>query len=329
MITKTRLILLGPLLAGVCLCSGSEGDPQSPAQARPTAGGSSAADKAAQSEREKAIRAQVDAFVRAFNAGDAKAVAALFTQDAKVTDEEGDVLEGRDEIAELFATQFTDNPGAKIEITTESLRFPSPDVAVEEGRARVEPADKGSPEITAYTVIYVNRGGQWLQSSVREHVARDVAHHDRLKDLGWMVGEWIDESDDAVVFTTCDWSEDKNFLLRTFSVQVEGKHALSGTQRIGWDPLNKQIRSWVFDSEGGFGDGLWSKNGDQWVVKATGVLRNGKTATATHIITHVNSHTMRWKSVDRTVAGHAAPDIEEFTMVRKPPRPQPKRGSSQ
>ena len=31
------------------------------------------------------------------------------------------------------------------------------------------------------------------------------------------------------------------------------------TQRIGWDPAAKQIRSWEFDSEGGFGEGTWGE----------------------------------------------------------------------
>ena len=50
------------------------------------------------------------------------------------------------------------------------------------------------------------------------------------------------------------------------------------TQRIGWDPLTKQIKSWVFDSEGGYGDGLWTRKGNQWVIKSTGVLPDGRIA---------------------------------------------------
>ena len=56
-------------------------------------------------------------------------------------------------------------------------------------------------------------------------------------------------------------------------------------QRIGWDPLTKQIKSWVFDSEGGYGDALWTRKGNQWVIKSTGVLPDGRTASATHVLT--------------------------------------------
>lgn len=95
-----------------------------------------------------------------------------------------------------------------------------------------------------------------------------LSHHEHLKQLEWMVGHWVDEGDDSVTETTCEWSEDKNFLLRKFTISIDGKQAMKGVQRIGWDPPSRQIRSWVFDSAGGFAEGLWSRVGDYWVVKA-------------------------------------------------------------
>ena len=60
---------------------------------------------------------------------------------------------------------------------------------------------------------------------------------------------------------------------------------MKGSQRIGWDPSAKRLRSWVFDSEGGFGEGVWSKSGNQWIAKMTGVTSDGKTASSTNVIT--------------------------------------------
>lgn len=59
----------------------------------------------------------------------------------------------------LFQDVFAASPGAKIEITTESLRFLAPDVAEEEGRSKVVPADDGSPVLSRYGVLYVKQGG--------------------------------------------------------------------------------------------------------------------------------------------------------------------------
>ena len=71
---------------------------------------------------------------------------------------------------------------------------------------------------------------------------------------------------------------------------------MTGTQRIGWDPVTRNIRSWVFDSEGGFGEGVWTREGNKWIVKKTGVTGDGKIASATNIISQVSKHRMTWES---------------------------------
>ena len=93
---------------------------------------------------------------------------------------------------------------------------------------------------------------------------------------------------------------DKNFLLRDFTVHVQGQPVMTVNQRIGWDPLTKQIKSWVFDSEGGYGDGLWTRRGNQWVIKSTGVLPDGRIASATHILTRVGPNSARWTTRNRS-----------------------------
>ena len=51
---------------------------------------------------------------------------------------------------------------------------------------------------------------------------------------------------------------------------------MTGQQRIGWDPLARQFKSWVFDSQGGFGEGEFSHDGDAWLIKARGVRSDGR-----------------------------------------------------
>lgn len=106
---------------------------------------------------------------------------------------------------------------------------------------------------------------------------------------------------------------------------------MSGTQRIGWDPRLKQIRSWVFDTGGGFSESLWSRednrdnNGgsrDRWVIKTSGVLKDGRSATATNILTRIDNDHAKWASVDRTAGGEVLADVEEITLVRTPPQPR-------
>ena len=281
----------------------------------------------AQPERPADARAIAElnaAFTRAFNQGDARAVAALFTEQAEIVEESGTTIKGRDAIAQLFATGFEAEPKATIELTTESLRFLGADAARETGRARTIPAGGGAPEITRYTVLFVRRDGRWLQDFVTVAADRALTAHDRLKELEWLVGDWVDESDEGIVHTSCRWSDDQNFLVREFRLHIAGQPFTGGSQRIGWDPRAEQFKSWVFDSDGGQSEGLWSRSGkDRWLIKASGVLADGKTVTATHVLTFVNKGMARWHSVDRTVGGVAVPDLPEIVLVRTPPKPAP------
>jgi uncharacterized protein (TIGR02246 family) len=313
---RSLLSLTVVLLGGLCPAAAMD-DP-----ANTAATGQTPASKSEPTADETAIRAASAAFVKAFNASDAQAIADLFTEDVESIDEDGTVVKGKRAVADLFAQAFSASPGSKMEIRTDSIRFLSPEVAKEEGRSTIKPAGAGAPDVDRYSVLYVKRDGKWLQSSIREHPEQDLSPHERLKELEWMLGEWVDESDSAVIFTTCRWSEDQNFLLRHYAIHVEGKPALNGTQRIGWDPVTGQFKSWVFDSKGGYSEGLWSREGNRWVVKVSGPLRDGKITTETNIITKVRDGMARWQSVDRTVAGRVLPDSREFVLVRRPPQPE-------
>ena len=267
----------------------------------------------------KAIAALAAAYVKAFNAGDARAAAATYAEDALVVDELGERIEGRARIQESLASAFADSPGSKMIIEMQALRFLGPDTALEEGSATITPAKGGSPEVTRYTAIYIKHDGRWVQSTVRDEPVQTVTPHDHLKALEWMVGDWINESQDAVVLTTCKWADGGNFLVREFTMKSQGHPVLSGTQRIGWDPTRNQFRTWIFDTEGGFGEGYWTRTGDQWVIKAEGVRQDGVHASVTNIITRLGKDRANWKSFDRTIGGAAVPGVDEFTIVRKPP----------
>ena len=133
------------------------------------------------------------------------------------------------------------------------------------------------------------------------------------------MGDWVNESQDAVVSTTCKWAKGGNFLDREFTMKTKGQPVLSGTQRIGWDPLKRQFKTWIFDSEGGHGEGYWTRNGNQWVIKVEGVGQDGLPASATNIITRLGKDRLGWQSVDRTLGGSAIAGIDEFVVVRTPP----------
>ena len=317
-------------VALVALGSQRSDDPGSPAarggpQAEKTAesGAGLVGQRQASSSEATAVRELVAAFVRAYNAKDAKAIAAQFAEDGRIVDPDGSITEGRAAIERRYRETFDDSPDARIEVTSQAVRALAPDVVLEEGRATIRSGD-GAPKSGRYHALYVRRDGRWLQSSIYDFPdasARDTPA-DHLKDLEWLLGEWIDEGDGAVAHTTCRWDASKAFLVRDFDLKIGGREALTGTQRIGWDPSVGQFRSWVFDSEGGFSEGRWTRDGDRWVIKNAGYVPDGRVVTATNIIAREGKDRVRWSTTDRTLGGEALEDDAAVILVRKPPAPK-------
>jgi uncharacterized protein (TIGR02246 family) len=278
----------------------------------------------AEDPREKSVRDLIRVFAQAYNASDAKALAELFVERASVFDPNGLETQGKAAITEMYATSFRETPGLKLESETEPVRLLTSDVARVEGRSRVFSPTGTANEFTRFTALVVQSEGKWRLAELREQPAplQDISPYERLQELEWMVGDWVDESDENKVIVNVRWADKQSYLIRTYSVEVRGEKAHSGTMFIGWDPLTEQIKSWVFDSEGGHGEGLWTRGSDnQWIVKASGVLRDGRPTSATHIHVVLNKDSVKTSSIDRIIGGQIAPDILDIVTVRKPPQP--------
>jgi hypothetical protein len=132
-----------------------------------------------------------------------------------------------------------------------------------------------------------------------------------------MVGQWVDRGEDVTITTNCSWTKNRKFLTRSFRVEMDEQVTLEGTQVVGWDSIERRIRSWTFDSEGGFGEGRWIQDGNRWLVKTSFVLASGERASALNVITYVDPNTLRWQSIDREIGGELQPSIPEVTVVRR------------
>jgi uncharacterized protein (TIGR02246 family) len=268
---------------------------------------------------EQAIRQNVARYLEAFRNRDVAALAALWAPDAiYVSSRTGDRLQGREAIQRELESVFAEDENVAIDVSVSSIRFLTHDVAVEEGVARVTRGDE-PPSRTTYSAIHVKRDGQWLLDSIREtELPSPPSNFEYLESLDWMVGEWVDEDENARIETRCQWTKNKNFLTRSFTVEIEGRIELEGTQVIGWDAANGRIRSWVFDSDGGFGEGNWSQQGDRWVINGKATLPDGRTGSSVFIITKIDNDSFTWQSVSREVDGEILPNVEPVTIVRKP-----------
>jgi uncharacterized protein (TIGR02246 family) len=273
-------------------------------------------------EDEKAIDALNRAFVAAYNKGDVKAIVDSFDDQAELSDEDQNVVKGKTAIARHFTELFKDEPNATIELAAGPVRFLGADAARQTGRATIVPANGGAPEISRFSVILVRKNGKWLHDIVEESTETNLTTHERLKEIEWMVGDWVDEGDSGVVHTSCRWSEDQNYLLRDYTKSYAGKVVAKGTQRIGWDAGKEQFKSWVFEDDGGHSEGFWTRSGkDEWTIELSGTLADGRSVEATQITTLVNKNTAKWKAVDRSIDGEEEPDLDEITLVKAAPKP--------
>lgn len=270
-----------------------------------------------------AISASAEAFAAAYNAHDATAIAKLFSPKAEIVDEDGVLTKGREAIEKNFASQFEEHPQATISIDIDSIRVLTPNIAVEEGVVRGDPGDDEPASVARYLVVHVKVEKEWQVASVRDFAASegDLTPREHLEELDWLIGEWIDESPEATVHTRCDWDENGNFLIQNFSVHISGEVQMEGTQRIGWNPPTRSFKSWTFDSQGGHSEGLWSKDGDEWVVKTQGVSGDGDIASSTNVYRPIDGDTIGWRSQQRVVNGEAVEPIDEFIIKRRAPEP--------
>ena len=309
-------------LVAIAVAKGPQESVSRESPALPVAATVTSPPAAAHQEDEKSIRLAAEAFANAYNAGDAKAIASLFVAQGEIVDEAGQSTQGHEGIEQVFAGAFKEHPKTHIDLAVGSIRFIGLNMAVEEGVSTVTYEADEPAQRSPYTVVYSRQDGKWLTASARDLPDDSPTPEQQLKQLQWMIGRWVDESPEALVFTSYRWSDNQCYLVGEFKVQIGGRPVMTGTHRIGWDPVAKKIRSWIFDSEGGFGEGIWTREGNQWIVKMTGVTRDGKIASSTNITNRVSKERMTWQSRDRIIGGEKTPDIEEVTITREPPTPK-------
>jgi uncharacterized protein (TIGR02246 family) len=273
---------------------------------------------AAPKEAEAAIRATADAFVKAFNAGDAKALADLWTANGTVVDEQGTIYKGRKAIEQEYAALFKAHPTARIEVAVKSIDFPTPTTAIEDGTAQVMTKDNSPPSAGRYTVVHVQEDGKWLMASVHESATPVASNFAQLEELGWLVGDWDAKAPGVKAHSKIRWIANKSFIQRDYSVHRDGLLASSGTQIVGWDPQSHRIVSWSFDSSGGYGNGIWTETPEGWRIESSGMTADGVPTSSKDQVIRVpgDDNVFGFRSVDRHLGDTKLPDVGEVVLDR-------------
>jgi len=264
-----------------------------------------------------AIRKASEDYVEVYNERNADKLAQLWSERAVYNvPDSNEQLQGRAAIQQMFKELFSEKQNARLNVTIDSIRLLTADVGIETGLAVVAGDDGTSA--SRYTAIYVKEGGKWLLESIHDtNTEVSEAEESPLSALAWLVGEWVDKNEESTVETNVHWTANGKFLVSNFRLEVKGSVELSGTQVIGWDPIRQQIRSWVFDSDGGVLNGSWMPKGDNWVVESTGFLGDGRTASSIQVYARNEENAFTWQSFGREVDGERLPDIEPVRVLRK------------
>jgi len=302
------------------------------------------------------IRAASRAYVEALARGDGATLAAMWTADGDIIDEQGGVHNGRATVAAMQPqADGTEAPQLRIAVT--SIRMVTATVAMEDGSVEFQPTGGGPARRGRFTATWVKEDDGWKLTSVRENrFESDAGDGGELADLDWMVGEW-DVIDAAPVTAaapgnaadaatgsapaaprlraTVRWNSTHTFLIRELRLAEAPRGAsaerpatpgdgLEGgglivSQRIGWDPASKLIRSWSFGEDGSHGEGVWNREDDSWFVRTSSVLPDGSTTTAVNVYRFDGDDTCTWQSFP-THAGADAPAPVTATLVRRKAR---------
>jgi uncharacterized protein (TIGR02246 family) len=279
---------------------------QSPQRTDPGAAAPAAGDQTA------TIRKMLADYCEAFNKGDVQAIVGYWAPDAEYTGENGEETKGRVAITEMFRKFLADHKGAKMKLDVKSMRFIRSDVALGEGMSEVtttEGVDKGR-----FSAAWVKADGKWMLTSARDLPGEGDAASP-LQGLNWLVGQWQSEGNRVPVSLTCRPTLGKAYLQADFNIhRPDGD--MSVMYLLGFDPDTDQVKSWTFDSMGGYGEAFWTRDGNQWTGRAVGVLPDGGSGSTTYVIKFVDDDTFVLHMRDRQVAGQPLAD-SETKYVRK------------
>jgi uncharacterized protein (TIGR02246 family) len=267
---------------------------------------------------ERAVRAAIDSYTTALEKGDLDGLLVHIAADADYIDDVGNQYRGKAALGEVLKQSLAELKSHKLKSTITSLRFLRPDVVIADGKVDITGPD-GTSESGRFTSTWTMADGKWYLSSVRDLPETPPASDSvptELKQFEWLIGDWASEAPTFSVDVGCRWTLNKSFLQLEYTVKDKNGDGLTVVQFFGWDPVDGVIRSWFFDSQGGYGGGDWERQGNTWSADWSGVLADGQAASSVNSIQFVDDKTFLFRSVDRDIGGMPMADVEA-KFVRK------------
>ncbi|QDU74274.1 SnoaL-like domain protein [Bremerella volcania] len=268
---------------------------------------------------EKELQTAFQAFEKAFNQHDAKAIANLWQEDAvhHQTTVAGN-LKGRAAILAAYEALFQADPQAKLVITLNSFREVAPNVVSVKCSTQLSHSDK-SVSFSRLSALLAKHDDQWLISEVEETDVPPSAagSPSGLQQLEWLVGVWVDGDEKATVSNQVYWISGGNFLARNYQMNTPQGFGQYGMQILGWDNEHNVIRCWQFDGDGSFGEGTFEQTGPAtWRCPMVVKLVDGRRASYSQVIERVSPNELKLSLVNMEVDGHALPGTGPDKLTR-------------
>lgn len=264
---------------------------------------------------EAGLRKTMESYIAALQGADLTALSSLWATDAEYTDETGKCIKGRDAISNMCKASINDYKDGKVTGKIDNIRFLTPDVAVVEGAVLFTPKD-GVVDRNRFSAVWTRKDGRWLLASARDLPDLDGELADRaIEELKWLVGDWTASKGDTTIKLTTRPTLGNKFLKMEFAIK-SAKEEFTVVQMLGFDPTQGVVRSWTFDSRGGFGQGSWTRTASVWQGETDGVLPSGQVATAVTYLRMNGPDAFVWQATEREVEGQPIPDSEtKYTRV--------------
>ena len=168
--TCAQVLMLGAVSQAALAADRVTASSTSSATITPT----SSTSAAAYSDDERAIRDQAADYAKIYATRDPRALASLWAPDGTFTDSKGAEHIGRSAIESYFREGFADGNAQTLDVSVESVKFPAPVVAIEEGTTRIA-SGPGLGSMGRYLVVHTKTGGKMADAnSDRNRLQRQI-----------------------------------------------------------------------------------------------------------------------------------------------------------
>jgi len=264
---------------------------------------------------ERDLRTATAAYADAYNKRDYQALAAQWTDRAELV-EGGARVAGRDAIVASIRGWLERHPQAKLAVTVNAVDHIAGPLARVRGTLAFTKKPGEKPMETQFESLRVLEDGSWriAESLVAPSPAA------ALDDLAWLVGSWqaTDAKEGTTVTLTYEKAVGGHALVgRTKIVPKQGE-TIEAIDLIHADRATGLVRSWLFDSTGARGEGVFASDGTVFNRTFAGTPADGSGRTAwTQVIVPGGEGRFTLQSIDRSLDGQPLPDNPPLHFRKK------------